>query len=166
MTSLSLKVNWDLCPVWRSSFRDLTSWHSLYDVFFCACVRKRHFPFAVYWKSLLDIAYAAFLWSCWWKMLYKQGCIGLDSVSQRACQQFIAVWLQRPSTSTAASPWVQLLTALLWLCLPSWNGIYYSISYGCLVGNWSYEMKSHGSLKNPRQDRCAVISPVLWLTLG
>lgn len=68
-------------------------------------------------KSLLDIAYAAFLWSCWWKMLYKQGWIGLDSVSLRACQQFIAVWLQWPRTSTAASEWAQLLAALLWLCL-------------------------------------------------
>lgn len=55
------------------------------------------------------------------------------------------------------------------LALPfflKWN-LLLSISHGYLVVNWSYKVKSHGSLKkSKRQDRCAVISPVLWLTLG
>lgn len=51
--SLSLKVNWDLCPVWRNSFRNLTALHSFCDVFFCACICKRRLPFIVYWKKFI-----------------------------------------------------------------------------------------------------------------
>lgn len=49
VTKLSLKVNWDLCPVWRTRFRHLTSLDSFYDVLFS--VHAWHLPFIVYWKD-------------------------------------------------------------------------------------------------------------------
>lgn len=147
VTSLPPEVGWDLCPVWRPSFRNLPPCIvSTMSFSVCACVEGACLPLFIK-RSLLGIAYAAFSWSRWWKMLYKRGWVGLLSAKLSACQQFIAVWLQWQSKSPAASQHSSCGTAL---ALPSFLKEIISL---CLSHvdiwsrNWSYRMKSHGSLK-------------------
>lgn len=59
-TSLSPKVSWDLCCVWRTSFGNLTCIVSMMCFSLHVCVRGAHL-FLFIKRSLLDIAYAAFL---------------------------------------------------------------------------------------------------------
>lgn len=117
-------------------------------------------------RSLLDIAYAAFLWSCWWKMLYKRGWI---EFSKPQSLPAIYCCLTPISKHQHSSQWASTAPCSTALALPSilkWN-LLLPILHKYLVGNWSYKMKSHGSLRKFKiEDRCAVISLVLWLTLG